>query len=56
MYTFISDLHESSLAQNAANDNDEETRSSEALQGDTALIHRVIELNELRKYADKRAV
>jgi len=52
MLSFISNQQNSSLTQSSAHENEEEIKSLEAMQGDTALITAVNELNELREVGE----
>ncbi|MDH3325272.1 MAG: hypothetical protein OEM38_00980 [Gammaproteobacteria bacterium] len=56
MFSFIS--NQANKLQESANNYlaDEEIFAAEAIQGDTALILRVQELNDLRKYSDEMAL
>ncbi len=53
MLNFILRDQEKSKIPFAPSENDEEIITSEAMQGDTALIHKVNELHELREFANK---
>jgi len=53
MLNFILRDQEKPKTQYTASENDEEITSSEAMQGDTALIHKVNELHDLQEFANK---
>jgi len=55
MLNFILRDQEKPKTQHSSTENEEEIISSEAMQGDTALIHKVNELHELREFANKPA-
>jgi len=50
MFNFISSNQSNELVASQKQDNEEEIKSSEAFQGDAAVISKVNELNELRKF------
>jgi len=50
MFNFISSNQTNDLIAPPKQDNEEEIKSSEAFQGDAAVISKVNELNELREF------
>ena len=51
MFSFKSNPQQHPADQAINHENDEEIRTAEAIQGDSALILKVIELNDLREFA-----
>ena len=56
MFAFISNRQEKTNTQDSKLEGDEEIKSLEAMQGDSALIHLVNELNLLREFSDQGTI
>lgn len=54
MFSFKSNQQQYPADQSKNHENDDEIRTAEAIQGDSALILKVIELNDLREFAKQQ--